>query len=145
MARGINQVNVMGRLTRDPEMRTTSTGKMIASFSVAVDRQSGEETDFFDVTCWNQLAEIVEKYTQKGSKVYVSGRLQLDRWESDGQKKQKVSIIANDVTFLDSAASRDAAPQGDSKPVTDWDIAHPEGPKSKTDDEKPIDLSEIPF
>lgn len=150
MARGINQVNLMGRLTRDPELRSTTTGKAIANFSIAVDRMSGEETDFFDVTCWNNLADIVSKYTQKGSKVYVSGRLQLDRWEQDGQKRSKVSIVANDVTFLDPAS------QGDNRDANEPDdkgLSTLTGGKSieerqkevGTLDDTPINLDDIPF
>lgn len=154
MSRGINQVNLMGRLTRDPELRQTTTGKTIASFSVAVDRQSADDiTDFFDVTCWNNLAEIVEKYTSKGSKVYVSGRLQLDRWETDGQKRSKVSVVANDVTFLDSAPSSDAAPASSAKTADDKGLGELTGGKSikekqeevGTLDNEPINLDDIPF
>jgi len=154
MARSINQVNLMGRLTRDPELRTTTTGKTIASFSIAVDRQSADETtDFFDVTCWNNLAEIVSKYVGKGSKVHVSGRLQLDRWETDGQKKSKVSVIANDVVFLDSAA--DNKSRADSAPAASDDkgLSELTGGKSITEkqkevgtlDDAPINLDDIPF
>lgn len=151
MARGINQVNLMGRLTRDPEIRKTTTDKTIASFSIAVDRQGGEETDFFDITCWNNLAEIVEKYVSKGSKVYVSGRLQLDRWEQDGQKRSKVSVTANDVTFLDSP--RDSGGEYDQTPKEDKGLGELTGGKSIQDkqrevgtlDDKPINLDDIPF
>lgn len=154
MARGINQVNLMGRLTRDPEIRKTTTDKTIASFSIAVDRQGGDETDFFDVTCWNNLAEIVEKYTSKGSKVYVSGRLQLDRWEQDGQKRSKVSITANDVTFLDSPRDKDGGGEYDqTNKDEDKGLNQLTGGKSIQDKQKevgtlndePINLDDIPF
>jgi single-strand DNA-binding protein len=143
MARSINQVNLMGRLTRDPEVRSTSSGKTIASFSIAVDRPGKDDaTDFFDVTVWEKLAEIVAQYTKKGSKVYVSGRLQLDRWETDGDKRSKISVVANDVVFLESAS--DSGAQG---PVSQNKVLETAGefhPTAK-EVEKPIDLSEIPF
>lgn len=141
MARSINQVNLMGRLTRDPETRSTTSGKNITTFSLAVDRAGSEVTDFFDVTAWEKLGDIVAQYTQKGSKVFVSGRLQLDKWEVDGDKRQKVSVVANDVTFLDSA-------QGGDKPAGQFDTlqaAKKEDTVLKDIDDKPIDLSEIPF
>lgn len=143
MARAINQVNLMGRLTRDPEQRMTTTDKMIASFSIAVDRGDKDgNTDFFDITAWNQLAEIVTKYTKKGSKVYVSGRLQLDRWESDGQKKSRVSIIANDVVFLESAKPEDESMKHGGQFET---LERSGNITKKVIDDKPVDLSEIPF
>jgi single-strand DNA-binding protein len=131
MAKSINTVVLMGRLTRDPELRTTTSGKSIASFSLAVDRYgSSEETDFFDVTAWDKLAEIVDKFIEKGSKVLVQGRLQHDRWEKDGEKRSRVTVTATDVTFLDSVSPDD----GTKKDVVPTDI-----------DDKPIDLSDIPF
>lgn len=146
MARSINQVNLMGRLTRDVDMRTTTTGKTIAQFSIAVDRGGKDEaTDFFDVTAWEKLAEIVNQYTQKGSKVYVTGRLQLDRWETDGERKSKVTVVANDVIFLDSPKDSSS-----NRPLTQNEVLEKAGVVSKDTviediDDKPIDLSEIPF
>ena len=131
MAKSVNQVILMGRLTRDPELRTTASGKNITSFSIAVDRYSSEETDFFEVTAWEKLAELVDQYLNKGSKVLVQGRLQLDRWEKDGQKNSRVSITANDVTFLDSK-------QGETQQQDNI-------PSVSDVENKPIDLSEIPF
>lgn len=126
MAKAINQVILMGRLTRDPELRSTPSGKSITSFSIAVDRYNSEDTDFFDITAWDKLAEISNQYLNKGSKVIVQGRLQLDRWEKDGQKNSKISITAYDVTFLDSKKDREQSQRDEI-------------------DDKPIDLSEIPF
>ena len=131
MAKSVNQVILMGRLTRDPELRTTASGKNITSFSIAVDRYSSEETDFFEVTAWEKLAELVDQYLNKGSKVLVQGRLQLDRWEKDGQKNSRVSITANDVTFLDPK-------QGETQQQDNI-------PSVSDVENKPIDLSEIPF
>ncbi len=145
MAKGINQVILMGRLTRDPEQRTTSTGKTIASFSIAVDRAGQDDSaDFFDVTAWEKLGELVVQYLGKGRRVVVQGRLRQDSWEDKetGKKRSKVEVVATDVTFLDSPS--DGA--GSSQP------ANSNSSSQKSDDvviedidDKPIDLSEIPF
>ena len=129
MAKSVNQVILLGRLTRDVELRTTTSGKNVASFSLAVDKGGNQEgADFFDITAWDKLAELLDKYTSKGSKVLVQGRLTQDTWEQDGQRRSKVSVTANDVTFLDSKS------EGTQKDTVLEDI-----------DDKPIDLSQIPF
>lgn len=133
MAKSINQVILMGRLTRDVELRATSSGKNVAEFSLAVDGMN-DKTDFFDVTAWDKTAEIMEKYTAKGSKVLVQGRLRQDNWEDkDGNKRSKVAITAFDVTFLDSKQGSQDGSQG--QDVLPNDNAM----------DKPIDLAEIPF
>jgi single-strand DNA-binding protein len=144
MAKGINQVILMGRLTRDPEMRTTASGKSIASFSIAVDRAGqDDQADFFDVTAWEKLGELVNQYLSKGRRCLVQGRLRQDSWDDKetGKKRSKVEVVATDVTFLDGPSSSD-----NSGPARNG------GSSSKSDDvviedidDKPIDLSEIPF
>jgi len=148
MARSINQVILMGRLTRDPEQRTTSTGKTIASFSIAVDRGGQEDAaDFFNVTAWEKLGELVMQYLAKGRRVLVQGRLRQDSWDDkeSGKRQSRIEVVATDVTFLDGPSSDSGAPaqaggnssssaQNTSKDVVIEDI-----------DDKPIDLSEIPF
>ncbi len=146
MARGINQVILMGRLTRDPETRTTPSGKSVTSFSIAVDRMGqDDQADFFDVTAWEKTGELVQQYLAKGRRVLVQGRLRQDSWDDKetGKKRSRVEVTATDVTFLDG-------PNGDgggsNAPST------PSGNNSKSKDtviedidDKPIDLSEIPF
>lgn len=143
MAKGINQVILMGRLTRDPEMRTTTNGKSVTSFGLAVDRQGQDDSaDFFDVTAWEKLGELVNQYLSKGRRCLVQGRLSYRQWEQDGQKRSKVEVVATDVTFLDGpSGDGGSAPSGNSG-----------GSSRKSDDvviedidDKPIDLSEIPF
>ena len=146
MAKGINQVILMGRLTRDPEMRTTTTGKTIASFSLAVDRVGqDDQADFFDVTAWEKLGELVNQYLSKGRRCLVQGRLRQDSWDDKetGKKRSRVEVVATDVTFLDGpsgesggqgSSGQSGAPQRQSNDVAPSDI-----------DDKPIDLSEIPF
>jgi single-strand DNA-binding protein len=145
MAKSINQVILMGRLTRDPEVRTTSTGKTITSFSIAVDRGGQEDAaDFFDVTAWEKLGELVSQYLSKGRRCLVQGRLRQDSWDDKetGKKRSKVEVVATDVTFLDG-------PNGDGGSSNYTPSA---GGNKKSDDvviedidDKPIDLSEIPF
>jgi single-strand DNA-binding protein len=101
----LNHITIQGRLTRDPEYRTTATGISIANFSVAVDRdfpsQSGEkETDFIDCAAWRKTAEFVTKYFTKGSMIIVSGRLQINTWtDKDGNKRKSAVINAENVYF----------------------------------------------
>lgn len=105
----LNHVIVMGRLTRDPELRRTGSGVAVASFTVAVDRDfpnkdSGEkETDFIDCVAWRQTGEFVSKYFKKGSMAVVSGRLQIRSWtDKDGNKRRTAEVIAENVYFGDS-------------------------------------------
>src|SRR5690606_13413354 len=108
MARSINQVMLMGNLTRDPELRQTPNGQSVCSFSLALNRsykdQSGEwqeATDYIDVVAWAALGERVSQYLSKGRRCLVQGRLQSRSWEQEGQKRSKVEVLASDVTFLD--------------------------------------------
>ena len=105
----LNRVVIMGRLTRDPELRRTQTGTAVTSFSLAVDRdfksrESGEKaTDFIDVVAWRQTAEFVSRFFTKGRMAVVEGRLQMRDWtDKDGNKRRAVEIIANSVYFADS-------------------------------------------
>src|SRR5438552_1073727 len=107
MARSFNQVVLMGNLTRDPELRTTPNGQSVCSFSLALNRSyknaSGdwqEMTDFIDIVAWAALGERVAQYLTKGRAALVSGRLQSRSWEQDGQRRGKVEVVAQDVTFL---------------------------------------------
>lgn len=124
----LNSIVVMGRLTRDPELRYTQQQTPVASFTVAVDRdfankQTGErETDFIDCVAWRSTGEFVSKYFQKGSMAVVSGRLQFRDWtDRDGNKRRSAEILANNVYFGESKRRDDGyapppashgAPQG---------------------------------
>ena len=104
----LNKIFIMGRLTRDPELRRTQSGTAVTSFSLAVDRdyksQSGEkETDFIDVVAWRSTAEFVAKYFTKGRMAVVEGRLQIRDWtDRDGGKRRSAEVIADNVYFGDS-------------------------------------------
>lgn len=136
----------MGRLTRDPEQRTTPTGKTIVSFGIAVDRLGQDDTaDFFNVSAWEKLGELVMQYLSKGRRVLVQGRLRQDSWDDKetGKKQSRIEVVANDVTFLDG-------PSGNSS--SSEEISSSKSRSKKSEDvviedieDKPIDLSEIPF
>ena len=112
----LNHIVLMGRLTRDPELRRTGSGIAVASFTLAVDRdyaaQGAErETDFVDIVAWRSTAEFVSKYFTKGRMAVVSGRLQIRNWQDkDGNKRRSAEVVANDVYFGDS--KRDGAASG---------------------------------
>ena len=112
----LNRIILMGRLTRDPELRRTGSGTAVTSFSLAVDRdfksQSGEkETDFIDIVVWCSTAEFVSKYFTKGRMAVVSGRLQIRNWQDkEGNKRRSAEVVADNVYFGDS--KRDSADGG---------------------------------
>lgn len=101
----LNHIVLMGRLTRDPELRHTGSGISVASFTLAVDRdyksQNGEkECDFIDIVAWENTAEFVSKYFDKGSMAVVSGRLQIRGWtDKDGNKRRSAEVLASSVYF----------------------------------------------
>ncbi len=135
----LNTITIMGRLTRDPELRRTQSGKAVTSFTVAVDRDFSQgdqkETDFIDCVAWAAKAEFVSKYFQKGSMAIVSGRLQIRNWtDKDGNKRRTAEIMADNVYFGEpkkgaereekaDPGSYDMPPAGDFT-VLDDDDAH---------------------
>ncbi len=162
MARSFNQVILMGNLTRDPELRATPNGQQVCSFSLALNRSYKgadgnwqEATDFIDIVAWGPLGERVAQYLSKGRPCLVNGRLQSRSWETDGQKRSKVEVNAQDVTFLGGAGGGEGGQSGggsyqggtsnaggSSKPAL----------SKKQDDvviedigDEPINLDDIPF
>lgn len=156
MARSVNQVILMGNLTRDPEVRQTPNGQTVCSFGLALNRsfkgadgQWQEATDFVDIVAWAQLGERVSQYLHKGSRVLVQGRLQYRSWDQDGQKRSKLDVVANDVTFLDGRDGGEAGGQTTSAPARS--SASSSTTKKKDDiviediGDEPINLDDIPF
>ncbi len=160
MARSFNQVTLMGNLTRDPELRTTPNGQSVCSFALALNRsykggdgEWKEMTDFIDIVAWGPLGERVAQYLTKGRPALVSGRLQSRSWEQDGQKRNKVEVVANDVTFLGGAPGGASSQGSTDEPAA----AAPSTKKTTKKDEKqedvviedigdePINLDDIPF
>ena len=110
----LNRIDIMGRLTRDPELRHTQSQTPVASFTLAVDRDFGgrdggeRQTDFIDCVAWRQTAEFVSKYFQKGSMAVVSGRLQIRDWtDRDGGKRRSAEVVVDNIYFGESRRSRD--------------------------------------
>lgn len=109
----LNHIVIMGRLTRDPELRCTSNGTSVASFTLAVDRDfknanGDRETDFIDVVAWRNTAEFVYKHFGKGRMAVVSGRLQIRTWtDKDGSKRKTAEIVADSVYFGDSKPAQE--------------------------------------
>ena len=115
----LNHITIMGRLTRDPELRRTGSGTAVASFTVAVDRDFGgrdggeKETDFIDCVAWRQTGEFVSKYFAKGSMIVVSGRLQIRSWnDKDGNKRRSAEVVADNVYFGESKRNSDGGAAG---------------------------------
>lgn len=126
----LNHIVLMGRLTRDPELRRTPNGTPVASFTLAVDRDyvsrdGGEkQTDFIDIVAWRHTAEFVSKYFFKGQMAAVSGRLQIRDWtDKDGGRRRSAEVVAENIYFADSKKSRDEgsdySSRSDRLPFTD--------------------------
>ncbi len=122
----LNHITIMGRLTRDPELRRTGSGIAVASFTLAVDRDftpkdGGErETDFVDCVAWRQTGEFISKYFCKGRMAVVSGRLQIRSWtDKDGNKRRTAEIVADNVYFGDSKSGKGSNVPGTSA-VSDY-------------------------
>lgn len=155
MARSFNQVILMGNLTRDPEVRQTPNGQSVCSFSLALNRSYKgsdgnwqEATDYIDIVAWGPLGERVAQYVTKGRPVLVNGRIQSRSWEQEGQKRSKVEVVAQDVTFLGGRNEGGDAPTA-SSPTTG--STKPAPAKKKEDvviediGDDPINLDDIPF
>lgn len=117
----LNHITVMGRLTRDPELRYTQSNLPVTSFTVAVDRDFGKdekETDFIDCVAWRSTAEFVSKYFAKGSMAVVSGRLQIRDWtDKDGNKRRSAEIVADNVYFGESKKTSESGETTVTHPV----------------------------
>jgi len=149
MAKGFNKVILMGNLTRDVEVRTTTGGQNVANFSLAVTRswkgqdgQMQDQTSFINCVAWGKPGEIIAQYVQKGAPLLVSGRLdQRSYQDKDGNNRQAVEVVVEDFNFVGGgrgddagAPARSSSSNSKSNDVVIEDI-----------DDKPIDLSEIPF
>ncbi len=135
MSRGLNKVMIIGHLGREPEMRYTPSGRPVTSFSLAVTRawnapdgERREETEWFNVVAWGNLAEICKQYLSKGQQVYIEGRLQSRRWEDpEGRKHSATEVVANEMIMLGERPAR------------------PSTGESAGGHEPPVDEDEFPF
>lgn len=135
----INKAIIMGRLTRDPEIRTTSSGKQVVQFTVAVENGYGEnkQTAFINCVAWNKQAEFVEKYFTKGMMIIVIGRIQTRSWDGqDGKTHYATEVVANEVSFGETKAARERYAAGDQQPQS----------AARPDNETPKDaVGDLPF
>ena len=130
----LNKAQIIGRLTRDPEVRTTPGGANVASFSVATNftwtnaqGEKQENVEYHNVVVWRKLADIVGQYLRKGRRVYVEGRLQTREWnDNQGIKKYKTEVVIDEMIILSSnkrnGSSEDTAPAGDAAPSTESSV-----------------------
>jgi single-strand DNA-binding protein len=151
----------MGNLTRDPELRQTPNGQQVCSFSLALNRSYKgsdgnwqEATDYIDVVAWGPLGERVAQYLSKGRPCLVNGRLQSRSWEQEGQKRSKVEVVAQDVTFLGGPGGGDSGANGGySGGASSSGSSDSSKPAAKKKDDvviedigdEPINLDDIPF
>lgn len=159
MAKSLNQVTIMGNLTRDPELRSTPNGQSVCSLSLALNRSykdaAGnwqELTDFIDVVAWGPLAERTAQYLSKGRRALITGRLQQRSWEQDGQKRSKVEVLANDITFMDgqstgfNSSANSNEPGADDGGYQNDEPAGAAGNASQADvAEEEISIEDVPF
>jgi single-strand DNA-binding protein len=108
-----NSIHILGRLTADPDLRYTAQGTPVANFRVASDSGYGDkkQTLFIDCVAWNKQGEACAQYLNKGSLVFVDGRLEERSWESDGHKRSKMEVVASQVKFLNTKADSQAPPE----------------------------------
>lgn len=159
MARDLNKVMLIGRLTRDPELRTTPNGKNVASFGLATGRtwrdQQGnqqEATEFHNIVAWERQAELVQQYLSKGRQIYVEGRLQTRNWEGkeDGVKRYRTEVIAENIIFLgspgDASSQAPAVQQQPTQEANQRDNEQqPTSSPQKQEQEEEIRIEDIPF
>ena len=166
MAFSLNRAQIIGNVTRDPEVRQTSGGQMVANFSVATNRvwtdsngQKQEKAEFHNIVVWGKLAEIVSQYVTKGRKIFVEGRMQTRDWEGDdGQKRYRMEIVAENFILLDRAgnptpggdfggggapAAPAAAPSGGAAPAGGASDSKPAAKPELKEEEVSID--DLPF
>lgn len=145
----LNRAQIIGNLTRDPELRTTTTGQSVTNFSVAtssqwtdVNGQKQERTEYHSIVAWGKLAEICHQYLGKGRKVFVEGRLQTRDWETpDGGKRQRTEIIAENMIMLDRAPAGGSSVMSPSSMTSD--LSNSEIDQGIGDQE--IRVEDIPF
>lgn len=134
MARSLNRVQLIGNLTRDPELRYTPSGNAVCSFSIATNRgwttdsgEKKEETDFHRIVAWNKLAELCSQFLTKGRKVYVEGRLSTRQWQAqDGTQKTTTEVVIDDMILLDSRRQEGMGEEASSHPTYAEEQSAPE-------------------
>ncbi len=147
----LNRATIIGRLTADPESRTTPTGQTVVSFSVATslvwknaNGEKQEKTEFHNIVAWRKLAEIISQYLKKGSKIYLEGRLQTRSWEDqNGVKKYRTEIIADNMIMLDSKNKSNDIPGVNT--ATSNNSSSQDEDNNSNNSEEEINIEDIPF
>ena len=144
----LNRVALLGRLTRDPELRRTSNGKAVTSFNLAVERNfksDDQEADFINCVCWGRIAENTERYCSKGSLVSVDGRIQTRNYENNqGQKVYVTEVIADSVQFINTKRDSNTATAAQAQTQTD-SYVHNEPIQQFEDDNYELEEDDIQF
>lgn len=143
MARSLNRVQLIGNLTRDPELRYTPQGTAVCSFGIATNRswttetgEKKEEAEFHRIVAWNKLAELCSQFLTKGKKVYLEGRLSTRTWNAqDGSQKSTTEIIISDMILIDGAGSRPASAKSDEEEEAEEKPAPKKSKKQEKEDE----------
>ena len=141
-----NKVILVGNLTRDPELRYISSGTAVSDIGLAVnDRvkrndQWVDEVTFVEITLWGRTAEVANEYLSKGSPVLIEGRLKLDQWEKDGQKRSKLKVVGEKMQMLGSrdGGGRSSGPSSASRQSSDYDQYEPAGASAPPEDDIPF-------
>ena len=154
----LNHVVLIGRLTRDAELKYTSGGAAVCKFSIAINRRKKngeewtEEAHFFDIVAWGRQGEVLNQYLVKGKQVAIDGELRQNRWEQDGQSRSKVEIVANTIQLLGSSSNAAASPQDRTEGQGSYQRANaPSGYQTRqtisapVDDGYESDFDTIPF
>lgn len=155
----MNKVFLIGNLTKDPDVRTTATGKKVVSFSLAIrdgkDASGNEVTQYFNCTAWEKLADIIDQYVKKGHKIAINGALKNRSWDGpDGVKKYATDILASDIELLTSRAESERISQtagSDSSPEAKKAVSKPATKVASVNvpeinlDEIDVDISNMPF
>lgn len=144
MARSLNRVQLIGNLTRDPELRYTPTGAAVVSFGIATNRtwktdtgEKHEESEFHNIVAWNKLAELCSQFLVKGRKVYVEGRLSTRSWQAqDGTQKSRTEVVIDDMILLDSAGNAAGAKKAEATPEEEVVEDAPKAGKKKAEPKK---------
>lgn len=140
----MNTVSLTGRMVRDVEVKTTESGKKVASFSIAVNGFKEDDTNFINCVAWEKTVEILEKYAPKGKQVGITGRLQVRSWDDkdSGKKRSAMEVVVTNLTLLGSKSDGGGH---ESAPAPSDNDYHGKDTVIEDIDDKPIDLSEIPF
>jgi len=159
----LNKVMIIGRLTRDPELRTIPSGASVCKIGVATNYvytnpqtgQKVEQVEYHDINLWRKLGEIANQYLKKGRRVYIEGRLQTRSWETqDGQRRSKTEIVADNMIMLDSAGGGAGSASGSYTPKVATEATKPDNINQPTpaeelptiqQEESPVNVEDIPF